>query len=170
MQIAGIVFGMLDAKTVLFVCSGNFYRSRFAEAVFNHRALQHGVAWRAESRGFSPHLATSDLAPEARQALELRNIPLALTRRKPARLLHQDLSRAHTVVCVNEIEHRPKLAKSHPEWVNRVLYWDIHDVDVEPSGTALPTLEQNVLDLFQRDCLNQPLPNHHRPLPLALEF
>ena len=33
---------------LLFLCSGNYYRSRFAEEVFNYKALSD---WRADSRG-----------------------------------------------------------------------------------------------------------------------
>lgn len=134
-------------ETVLFVCSGNFYRSRFAEALFNFHALRRRLPWRAESRGFQPHLATEDLSHHARSALELRNIPLALTRRKPARLEAGDLRAAALTICLKEAEHRPRLASAFPEWTGRVRYWHIHDIDVEPPGTALPELERNVLDL-----------------------
>lgn len=141
---------MRDADVFLFVCSGNFYRSRFAEAVFNHGTLLRGLPWRAESRGFSPHLATDDLSPWARDALELRNIPLALTRRKPAKLSAADLDAAGRVVCLNEGEHRQAMRHAHPDWEHRVIYWHVHDIDVEPPGTALPTLEQNVLNLLHQ--------------------
>jgi protein-tyrosine-phosphatase len=42
---------MIENKRVLFVCSGNFYRSRLAELLFNEAAEKAGVVWRAESRG-----------------------------------------------------------------------------------------------------------------------
>lgn len=38
-------------NTVLFLCTGNYYRSRFAEFYFRHLANQHSLNWRAESRG-----------------------------------------------------------------------------------------------------------------------
>ena len=38
---------MADAtRTVLFLCTGNFYRSRHAEAVFNHHAAASGIGCR----------------------------------------------------------------------------------------------------------------------------
>ena len=40
-----------DSKLLLFVCTGNFYRSRHAEALFNWHAERHGLAARAFSRG-----------------------------------------------------------------------------------------------------------------------
>ena len=42
---------MIETKRVLFVCSGNFYRSRLAELLFNEAAEKTDVVWRAESRG-----------------------------------------------------------------------------------------------------------------------
>jgi len=33
-------------RTVLFLCTGNYYRSRFAEELFNHKVAAHGLAVR----------------------------------------------------------------------------------------------------------------------------
>lgn len=41
-------------KNLLFLCTGNYYRSRFCEEYFNHRAVRHGLIWRADSRGLAP--------------------------------------------------------------------------------------------------------------------
>src|SRR5438309_886198 len=41
-------------KTVLFLCTGNYYRSRYAEILFNWKAQECGVAWKADSRGLDP--------------------------------------------------------------------------------------------------------------------
>src|SRR5260370_39303693 len=38
-------------KGVLFLCTGNYYRSRFAEVLFNSVAAKMGLPWRASSRG-----------------------------------------------------------------------------------------------------------------------
>jgi protein-tyrosine phosphatase len=40
-------------KTVLFLCTGNYYRSRFAEVLFNSVAGTMGLPWRASSRGLA---------------------------------------------------------------------------------------------------------------------
>ena len=40
-------------KTLLFLCTGNYYRSRYAEELFNHRAAPAGLNWRAQSRGLA---------------------------------------------------------------------------------------------------------------------
>ena len=40
-------------KTVLFLCTGNYYRSRYAEALFNSVAGKMSLPWRASSRGLA---------------------------------------------------------------------------------------------------------------------
>ena len=38
-------------KHLLFVCTGNYYRSRTAEELFNFLATHRTLSWRADSRG-----------------------------------------------------------------------------------------------------------------------
>jgi len=38
-------------KKILFLCTGNYYRSRYAEEIFNHLAKREDLPWRAFSRG-----------------------------------------------------------------------------------------------------------------------
>ena len=40
-------------KTVLFLGTSNYYRSRFAEVLFNSVARKMGLPWRASSRGLA---------------------------------------------------------------------------------------------------------------------
>ena len=49
---------MSDVKTILFLCTGNYYRSRYAEALFNHRAPLAGLrGFIAKSRGLAIEFA-----------------------------------------------------------------------------------------------------------------
>ena len=41
-----------NEKTVLFLCTGNYYRSRFAEILFNSVASKLGLPWQASSSTF----------------------------------------------------------------------------------------------------------------------
>ncbi len=38
---------------ILFLCTGNYYRSRFAENLFNWLATKQGLDWQADSRGLA---------------------------------------------------------------------------------------------------------------------
>src|SRR5215469_14268030 len=66
-------------KKVLFICTGNFYRSRFAEAVFNFHADKRMLPWEACSRGLAIHWADGFLSPFTAAALSERQIPISYT-------------------------------------------------------------------------------------------
>jgi protein-tyrosine phosphatase len=58
-------------SSVLFLCTGNYYRSRFAEDYFNHGASRRGLIWRAVSRGLARDMgATGNVGPMAADACE----------------------------------------------------------------------------------------------------
>jgi protein-tyrosine phosphatase len=40
-------------KTILFLCTGNYFRSRFAEELFNRRAAHARIDWQAQSRALA---------------------------------------------------------------------------------------------------------------------
>ncbi|HZZ71604.1 MAG TPA: low molecular weight phosphatase family protein [Pirellulales bacterium] len=136
---------------VLFLCTGNYYRSRYAEIVFNSLAAAQGSDWRADSRGlFVTGLNPGPLAKDTIAALAKLNIPLPQPHRFPRPLAEQDLQRAQHIVAVKEAEHRALLASSFPDWVGRVEFWHVHDLDCAGPDEALPGLHQQVVDLLAR--------------------
>ena len=140
-------------KTVLFLCSGNYYRSRFAEHLFNALAAAAGLPWRAESRGLSVGFWGQNIGPVSRytvQALAARGIALTTAPREPQQLAAADLAGADLVVAVKEVEHRPAMAELFPDWANRVEYWHVDDLDCAGPECALPELEQLVAALVTR--------------------
>lgn len=143
------LFSMIWEQSVLFVCTGNYYRSRFAEAVFNHHALERELGWSAFSRGFRPELARGRLAQEVTEALKDRRIDPEHTGEGPRQLTEKDLIEATLVVLMKRSEHMPMLTASHPHWTHRVEAWEIHDVDVETASAALPKIERRVLNLIE---------------------
>ena len=52
-----------DDPVVLFLCTGNYYRSRFAEVLFNHLARERGSCWRAESLGLDLAIGVNNVGP-----------------------------------------------------------------------------------------------------------
>src|SRR5579884_2286819 len=54
-----------ERRTVLFLCTGNYYRSRFAEALFDAVAVGRGLDWRAESRGLAIERGVGNVGPMA---------------------------------------------------------------------------------------------------------
>ncbi len=140
-------------RQILFICSGNFYRSRFAEAVFNFHAANRDLPLRAFSRGLATHLVlhAGDISLHTRLALADRGIALHHTGRAPVQLERTDLERAHRVIAVKEAEHRPLMRQLFPAWENRIEYWAVHDLDAAASEVAIPGLERQVIALLEQD-------------------
>lgn len=132
------------ARVVLFLCTGNYYRSRFAEILFNDLAREHGLNWRGESRGLDLKIGTRNVGPmsvHAREACAARGLPLPEPMRMPIALAAEDLDAAHLVIALKEAEHRAYLSRLFPEWVERVRYWHVHDLDAAPACDAMSELE-----------------------------
>jgi protein-tyrosine phosphatase len=141
-------------KQLLFICTGNYYRSRFAELIFNAAARERGLSWRATSRGTDVFGAgrfnVGPISNVARQALEARGVPLDANPRPPMPLTERDLASADLVVAVCEAEHRPHLERDFPAAAARVEYWGVEDLGVTPAEDALAALDRHVTALLDR--------------------
>ncbi len=132
---------------VLFLCTGNYYRSRFAEELFNHRASALGGGWSATSRALAIERGIVNVGPlsaHTRQALIERGIEARDAERMPAQCSVGDLESAALVVAVKEAEHRPLLTERFPGWEDRVTYWHVHDLDVGLPDVALREIDEHV--------------------------
>src|SRR5690349_17178122 len=93
-------------KTVLFLCTGNYYRSRFAEVLFNSVAGKLGLPWRALSRGLALERGVNNIGPMAAsviKALEAMGLCAAeAVARLPAQVTADDLERADRVVALKQ--------------------------------------------------------------------
>src|SRR5579884_4126202 len=136
-------------KTVLFLCTGNYYRSRFAEALFNSVAGRMGLPWRASSRGLALERGVNNVGPMAAsavQALEAMGVRAgdAITR-LPAQVTTDDLERADRIVALKQDEHLPLLQERFPAWAEKVEFWHVDD-----APGVLPQIEHEVMSLVAR--------------------
>jgi protein-tyrosine phosphatase len=144
---------MTPHKTVLFLCTGNYYRSRFAEILFNHVAGQRGLSWRAVSAGVAIEYGIGNPGPMSRDTigrLRTLGIPIDAYLRMPMQVGEADLADADLVIALKEAEHRPLLQERYPGWEDRVHYWHVHDLDGWGPDETLDCIELEVAALVQR--------------------
>ena len=135
-------------KTLLFSCTGNYYRSRFAELYFRHLCIGHSLEWQVDSRGLAlepQNIGLSHYTQQECQRLGISTKP----QREPIPLSLDDLMKSDLTIAVKETEHRPLMRRKFPDWEHKVVYWEVHDLDVEPADKALPLLRVHVESLFQ---------------------
>ncbi len=145
--------GPARMKTILFLCTGNYYRSRFAEELFNHHAERAGLDWIARSRGLALERGSDNVGPISPFALHALKEMAIIARgadRFPQQCTVGDLATADFVVAVKEAEHRPLMRLRFAEWEHLSDYWNVHDIgDAEPAE-ALKVLAQEVQALVLR--------------------
>jgi predicted translation initiation factor SUI1 len=136
-------------KIVLFLCTGNYYRSRFAEILFNSVAGKMGLPWRASSRGLALERGVNNVGPmavAAIKALEARGLrSVADFARHPIPVTADDLDMADWIVALKQAEHLPLLHERFPGWAEKVEFWQVDD-----APEALPLIEREVMDLAAR--------------------
>jgi protein-tyrosine phosphatase len=145
---------------VLFLCSGNYYRSRYAELFFNTHVQDEIIPWRSFSRGLVVDRIRNNIGPISQvvqHRLATRGIHLPADIRFPVQLLEPDLLAADLIIAMKEAEHRPMFAERFPAWTERAEYWHIDDVDYARPEDALAALEHNVRQLIGRLSQFQPL-------------
>lgn len=129
--------------TILFVCTDNIFRSRFAEAVFNHHAQTRELGWCAFSRGLNPDVTDFDgLSQHSQTAMESRGIELHHTASNKAPLTEEDLEMAHIIIAMSEDEHQPMVARNFPKWLDQFNFWQIEDQELCDPAEALALIEK----------------------------
>jgi translation initiation factor 1 len=138
-----------QGRTILFLCTGNYYRSRFAEILFNSVAARMGLPWRASSRGLALERGSKNVGPMAASAIRaLEAMGVCATddcARSPAQVTTADLERADRIIALKRDEHLPLLQERFPAWAEKVEFWHIDD-----APEVLGLIEQEVMGLVAR--------------------
>jgi protein-tyrosine phosphatase len=134
-------------KTILFLCTGNYYRSRIAEVLFNSVAGKMGLPWRASSRGLALERGVNNVGPmavSAIKALEALGVRAGeACARAPAQVTAQELEAADRIIALKQDEHLPLLQERFSTWTKKVEFWHIDD------APGVPTLiEREIMGLI----------------------
>jgi predicted translation initiation factor SUI1 len=136
-------------QTVLFLCTGNYYRSRFAEVLFNSVAGKMGLAWRASSRGLALERGIHNVGPMAASAIAtLKEMAISAqdaVTRLPAQVMIEDFENAVRIVALKKDEHLPLLRERFPAWTEKVEFWHVDD-----APEVLGLIEREVMGLVAR--------------------
>lgn len=139
-------------KKILFLCTGNYYRSRFSEKIFNHLATQENLNWEADSSGLALERGVNNVGAISRYAvaaLKQRGIEISPEERFPKSPVAEDFQKFDLVIAVDESEHRPLMQERFPEFLDKIEYWLIHDIDKTSPEEALGELDKKVQNLIQ---------------------
>ena len=157
---------MREPKIVLFLCSGNYYRSRYAEIVFNSLAAAANLQWIATSAGLLPEhfvVNTGPISPTVLRMAASRGHTVPDPGRPPRAATKADFEIATRIIALKESEHRPIVVARFAAWADRVEYWTVHDVDVALPQETLPLLEGAVTRLVSElKTRSQAGPHHGR--------
>ena len=139
--------------SILFLCTGNYYRSRYAEILFNTLVARDHLPLHAESRGIATELGVDNIGPLSRyahKALHHRGIRHPSMERMPMQVSATDLQNANLIIALDADEHRPMMRLRLPDWAEKVEYWSIGDLGVTSPEAAIPALETKVAELIER--------------------
>ena len=138
--------------SVLFICTGNFYRSRFAEIYYNHKCVDQPD--KASSRGFEVFRARNEgpVSPHTLRYLRILDIPQN-TLRFPVQLTENDLLTADQVVLMDATEHVPMLQKYFPKSnIKKITLWSFRDVEFDTPEVVLPAIREAVDQMLVKTC------------------
>jgi protein-tyrosine phosphatase len=131
-------------KKILFICTGNYYRSRFAEALVNYYAPQKATEWRAFSRGLAIWMAEGKISPFTRSALAARNIPESYCGDQRTSLQESDLLKADRIIALDKEEHYSMMLEQFPNWADRISYWTYRDIQWDSPDNVILQIEEAV--------------------------
>lgn len=124
-------------KNILFVCTGNYYRSRMAEEIFNYWSQYYELNWKAGSAGLRSDMSASpnvgSISKHAVEMLGKGDYPIESKGRWPRSMTEKDFNTSDLIICLNHPEHRPAIEDRFESYAEEPIYWEVPDIDeLEP--------------------------------------
>ena len=143
---------MTQSSSILFLCTANYYRSRFAELYFNHLATEAGLEVRADSAGLEMarwrSFNSGELSVYSVKELERLGVQVPKPYREPKQFEMNMLRCFSRCIALSESEHRPIALEHFPDAVDRFEYWTVEDIEFESAESALGRIQKNVQGLI----------------------
>ena len=136
----------VPVKQVCFVCTGNLYRSKYAEACFNNLCITNGIN---DIRAFSRGLAAQPtenyehgeaftipirLAIPTYERMVEKKIPFCLMGPTNVMLSEYDCASSDVIVLMNKDEHMPKMEDRFPNHLDKIECYEIGDKHYLPEN------------------------------------
>ena len=138
-------------KKILFVCTANIYRSRFAEEVFNSLAINRGASLIAFSAGLKVgEYTTRKIYYPALDNLEKFNILPKRADELSVHINNIDLDQYDRLICIDKNEHKPMVQSDPNLSTFKFEYWDITDMPKVDSDISLPKCYKQVESLWNQ--------------------
>jgi protein-tyrosine phosphatase len=118
---------------ILFVCTGNSFRSPVAEALLKKLRKDLEV----DSAGMQP---AWDIAPNARELLKEENA-FGELKKMPEWVGEKNLIE-YDLIIVMEEQHKEQILMFHPQIRNKTIVWDVEDPINLPAGSDKKILEE----------------------------
>jgi protein-tyrosine phosphatase len=139
--------------TVLFLCTGNYYRSRLAEEIFNLYATRDNITAHAVSRGLGKQWPNPNnpgpLSKNAKQFLLSLGMADNAPDRMPLPCTAEDLSRASQIIYLSKQEHTAMFTAMFPHFlIENITFWEIGDVGVQEVQEAMTQIHEQTMSLL----------------------
>ncbi|GAA6167921.1 low molecular weight phosphatase family protein [Sessilibacter corallicola] len=128
---------------LLFLCTGNYYRSRFAEQYFNHHADAMNLPWRAYSMGLLRDMQNGpNIGPISNHTLDyLTTLGIDWDdSRYPESVEQEHFDQYDRVIAASRDEHYPMMQEHFQHLADDIEYFEVEDLHIESSELALPKL------------------------------
>ena len=83
-------------------------------------------------------------------ALQRQGISTSGYLRLPVQATQEDFSSNDLIIAVKEAEHRPMIRDGFPNWLSKVDFWHVHDLDCSSPEEAIAQLDLEVAALLER--------------------